>query len=65
MEDSYNLSVGDYVGCSINGIGRKMSKREARKHPDRILGRVSSIPDYKVWGTSNVQVDGRVWINII
>lgn len=60
-----NIKIGDYVGCNDKGQARKMSKIEAFLHPERVIGTVSSIPDYDTWGTDNVKVDGRIWVNII
>lgn len=60
-----NIKIGDYVGCNDKGQARKMSKIEAFLHPERVVGTVSSIPDYDTWGTDNVKVDGRIWINIV
>jgi hypothetical protein len=41
-----------------------MSREEIREWPDRIIGIVSEIPDYKIWGTGNVEVNGRIWIKV-
>lgn len=60
-----NIKIGDYVGCNDKGQARKMSKIEAFLHPERVVGTVSSIPDYDTWGTDNVKVDGRIWVNIV
>lgn len=59
-----NIKIGDYVGCNDKGQARKMSKIEAFLHPERVVGTVSSIPDYDTWGTDNVKVENRIWINI-
>ena len=40
-----------------------MSRREARKYPDRIIGTVSELPTYEKWG-DNTQVNGRIWIKV-
>lgn len=64
METKKNFKVGDYIGCSKNGRGRKLSRIEALFYPKRILGTVSSIPTYKTWGSDNVNVDGRIWVNL-
>lgn len=66
VEDKHKLKVGDYIGCNKNAIGRKISKLEAFLFPNRVLGTVSSIPDYDEWGKEpfKVKVNGRVWINV-
>ena len=50
-----DIMIGDYIGCNNCGTARKMSKLEAWLHPERILGRVSSIP---------VDGCGRIWVDI-
>lgn len=60
----YNYVVGDYVGCDDQGRARKLTKLEAHEYPERVLGRISSIPEYEYWGSSNVAVNGRLWVNI-
>ena len=60
----YNYVVGDYVGCDDHGRARKLMRLEAHEYPERVLGRVSSIPNYEYWGTENVAVNGRIWVNI-
>ena len=59
-----NIKIGDYVGCNDQGQARNMSKIESFLHPKRVIGTVSSIPDYDTWGTDNVKVDGRIWVNL-
>jgi hypothetical protein len=41
-----------------------MTREEITYYPDRIVGVVSEIPDYEVWGTGNVNVDNRIWIKV-
>ena len=41
-----------------------MTREEIKEYPDRIVGIVSEIPDYEIWGTGNVEVTGRIWIKI-
>ena len=66
VENKDKLKVGDYIGCNKNAIGRKISKIEALLHPERVVGTVSSIPDYEYWGNKpfQVKVNGRVWVNV-
>ena len=41
-----------------------MTDEEEEKYSGRIIGTISEIPDYEIWGTGKVQVNGRVWIRI-
>ena len=41
-----------------------MSRREARKYPDRIIGTVSELPTYEYWGKNKIPVNGRIWIKV-
>ena len=58
------FKVGDAVCAGKNGTLSKMSRREIRKYPDRIVGIVSSIPNYEYWGPNNILVNNRIWIKI-
>lgn len=62
--DGSALYSGDAVCAAADGRVSKMSRDEIKEFPDRIVGIVSEIPNYKVWGTGNVDVDGRVWIKV-
>ena len=41
-----------------------MTREEVIQYPDRIVGTVSCVPKYEVWGTGNVKVNGRIWIKV-
>lgn len=58
------LHAGDVVCAGPHGKACKMANEEIKEHPDRIVGIVSEIPNYKTWGTENVEVNGRIWIRI-
>ena len=60
--NSYN--AGDIVCASENGKVCHMTREEAMQYPERIVGTVSEIPNYKFWGTGNVEVDNRIWIKV-
>lgn len=60
--DSYK--PGDPVCSGPNGTVSKMSRREVRKYPERIIGTVSEIPNYEIWGDNKIEVNGRIWIRI-
>lgn len=55
---------GDYLGVSKNGKVRKVSRLRAWLFPDKIIGTVSAIPTYTRWGSDDIEVDGRIWVNI-
>lgn len=68
--DIRDFHVGDAVCSAPGGKISKMSRREIRKWPDRIIGIVSEIPHYPVWigGTKEnpeeIQVNGRIWVYV-
>ena len=63
-EDRYSYSAGDPVCSGPNGTISKMTREEVREYPDRIVGTVSEIPEYEVWGTGKVKVNRRIWIRV-
>lgn len=63
-EDRNSYQAGDPVCSGPNGTISKMTREEVRKYPERIVGTVSEIPDYEVWGTGNVKVNNRIWIKV-
>lgn len=62
--DRYDYHSGDTVCAGPDGKVVKMTREEIREWPDRIIGIVSEIPEYEIWGTGNVAVDGRIWIKV-
>ena len=64
LEDRILYAAGDAVCAGPNGTVSKMTREEIREYPDRILGTVSEIPDYEVWGENDIIVDGRIWIKV-
>lgn len=56
--------VGDCLCAGPSGLAYKMTREEIKEYPDRIIGIVSEIPEYEVWGTGEVLVDGRIWIRV-
>ena len=56
--------AGDTVCAGPEGKVMKMTREEIREWPDRIIGIVSEIPEYKTWGTGNIEVNGRIWIKV-
>ena len=62
--DKNDYHAGDTVCASENGKVCKMTREEIQMWPDRIVGTVSEIPDYEIWGTGKVKVNGRIWIKV-
>lgn len=63
-EDWWTFEPGEPVCAGPDGTVSKMTRREIRKYPDRIIGTVSELPTYENWGTHNIKVNGRIWIQI-
>ena len=63
-EDWWTFEPGEPVCAGPNGTVSKMTRREVRKYPERIIGTVSELPLYETWGQNNVAVNGRIWIHI-
>ena len=58
------LHAGNVVCAGPHGKACKMTKKEIKEHPDRIVGIVSEVPNYETWGEENAPVNGRVWIRV-
>lgn len=56
--------IGWPVCSGPNGTVSIMTPEEEEKYPSRIIGTISAVPDYEVWGSGNVKVNGRIWIRI-
>lgn len=63
-EDRDTFKAGDPVCAGPNGTVSKMTREEEKEYPSRILGIVSEIPNYDIWGSGNVKVNNRIWIKI-
>lgn len=59
-----NYHAGMSVCAAPNGTVDIMTREEIINYPDCIIGTVSEIPDYEIWGTDNVKVNGRIWIYV-
>lgn len=59
-----NYHAGMAVCSAPDGTVDIMSRAEICEYPDCIVGIVSEIPDYEIWGSDNVKVDGRIWIKV-
>lgn len=64
-EDRNSYKPGDAVCSAPDGKISKMSQDEKLAHPECIIGYVSCVPTYEVWGDRNTKVDGRIWIKVI
>lgn len=63
-ENRNKFQIGDAVCSAPNGTVSIMSRREIKKYPDRIIGYVSSIPNYTQWGAKNTVINDRIWIKL-
>lgn len=69
-EDRENYQPGDCVCAAPGGKVSKMTRQEIIEWPDRIVGKVSCVPDYEEWGGGEkadrepVKVNGRIWIQV-
>lgn len=63
-EDWWCFEPGQPVCAGPDGTVSMMSRREARKYPDRIIGTVSELPTYEYWGENKIPVNGRIWIKV-
>lgn len=64
FEDKESFTPGDAVCAGPDGTVSKMTREEIREYPERIIGTVSAIPNYDVWGEKKVHVNGRIWIKV-
>lgn len=62
--DRYDYHAGDTVCATSGGLVTKMTRDEIKEYPDRIIGIVSEIPEYDIWGSGNVKVNNRIWIKV-
>lgn len=69
-EDRNTYEPGDCVCADENGTVSVMTREEIVMYPDRIVGTVSEIPEYEIWGGGEdadrkpVKVNGRIWIKV-
>lgn len=64
FEDRNEYPLGAAVCSGPNGMVSLMSREEIKEYPERIVGTVSEIPEYTVWGSGNIKVNGRIWIKV-
>ena len=63
-EPRESFKPGDAVCAGPNGTVSKMTREEIREYPERIIGTVSAIPNYDIWGAGKIKVNNRIWIKI-
>lgn len=63
-KDRKNFKPGDAVCSGPHGTVSKMTRKEIKEYPEKILGVVSAVPTYEFWGPKQIPVDGRVWIKV-
>lgn len=63
-QDRNNYKPGDCVCAAPGGTVDIMTRDEVIKWPDRVVGTVSCVPDYEIWGTNSVKVNNRIWIKV-
>jgi len=64
FQERSKYKVGDCVCAAPGGTVDIMTRQEVAMFPDRIVGTVSEVPDYEVWGSGNSKVNGRIWIKV-
>ena len=62
--EEFKKHIGWPVCSGPNGTVSIMTEEEEEKYPSRIIGTISAVPDYEVWGTENIKVNGRIWIKV-
>lgn len=62
--EEFAAHIGWPVCSGPNGTVSIMTEEEEEKYPSRIIGTISSVPTYEVWGSENIAVNGRVWIKV-
>ena len=65
--DRNEYKPGDCVCAAPNGTVDIMTRAEIINYPDRIVGTVSCVPEYELWGEGDrepAKVNGRIWIKI-
>ena len=64
FQERSKYKVGDCVCAAPGGTVDIMTRQEVAMFPDRIVGTVSEVPDYEIWGSGNSKVNGRIWIKV-
>lgn len=64
FQERSKYKVGDCVCAAPGGTVDIMTRQEVAMFPDRIVGTVSEVPEYEVWGSGKSKVNGRIWIKV-
>ena len=62
--DEFRNHIGYAVCSGPNGTVSIMTEEEERNYPTCIIGTISAVPEYSIWGPNNIKVNNRVWIKI-
>lgn len=62
--EEFKNHIGWPVCSGPNGTVSIMTEKEEKRYPSRIIGTISEIPDYQIWGSGKIEVNNRVWIRI-
>ena len=62
--EKFRENIGKPICSGPNGTVSIMTDEEYQKFGYCAIGTISAIPDYEVWGSGNVKVNGRVWIKV-
>lgn len=62
--EKFRENIGKPVCSGPNGTVSIMTDEEYQKFGYCAIGTISAVPDYEVWGSGNVKVNGRVWIKV-
>lgn len=63
-EPREEFKAGDAVCAGPDGTVSKMTREEICEYPERIIGTVSAVPNYDIWGAGEIKVDNRIWIKV-
>ena len=70
LEPRESFVPGDCVCAATDGKVSKMTREEIKEYPDRIVGKVSCVPEYETWGGGEnadrepISVNSRIWIQV-
>ena len=62
--EKFRENIGKPVCSGPNGTVSIMTDEEYQKFGYCAIGTISAVPDYEVWGSGNVKINGRVWIKV-
>lgn len=62
--EEFAKNIGRPVCSGPNGTVSIMTDEEYKEKAYCCVGTISAIPKYEVWGTGEVNVNGRVWISV-